>query len=222
MIQRKNVLAENMLRFGPKNLTKSQVASLRRIIEQATTDAGVVPYKNPTDIEGFVTAAGVIPLAPRDVKTVIFANKIEKTSVYGAVSGNTNAILLPGTGLYLAVGQIGTVNNAVNPVVTGGKSGAILFSAARNPKQGGPMIVRTTPFIAYTGNLAKFASDIVRATGVNAANKFGEFSSYEGKLASVLKASADLGITGADKLGDKTFDASWKQAIKELLAGSNK
>ena len=37
MIKRKNVLAENMLRFGPKNLTKSQVAALRRLIEQQTT-----------------------------------------------------------------------------------------------------------------------------------------------------------------------------------------
>jgi hypothetical protein len=233
MIQRKNVLAENMLRFGPKNLTKSQVASLRRIIEQATTDADVVPYKNPTAIEGFFTktAAGVMPLAPKDAKTVIFATKLNpKVTVYGAASGLTNAIELPGTNYYLAVGQIGKVNNAVNPVVTGGKSGAILFfaepagtTAADGTSNG---VVYERKFIAYTGNLAQFASDIVRATGGTAANKFDEFSSYEGKLASVLKASAGLGITGADKLvpslDPTSYYAKWIQDTKELFAGPRK
>ena len=51
MIKRKNVLAENMLRFGPKNLTKSQVAALRRLIEQQTK-TGVTNVDLLRDLEG--------------------------------------------------------------------------------------------------------------------------------------------------------------------------
>lgn len=220
MIKRKNILAENMLRFRSKNIAAEEAAAIRKLIEQVT-----VKYKNAADIKGFFDdTANPFTLVPKDAKTVIFSSTLPSgATVPGAVSGDTNAIKLPGTNFYLAVGQIGKVNNSVNPIVNNGKAGAILFTAAENPSGGVPIVNAGEP-IPYTGNLAAFASDIVRATGVNAANKFGEFSRYEGKLASVLKASAELGITGADKLvpsSDPTsYYANWKLATKKLLSAA--
>ena len=40
----------------------------------------------------------------------------------------------------------------------------------------------------------------------------------EKQIAAVLKASAGLGITGAEQLGDKKFYDTWKTATEDLLA----
>jgi len=225
MINRKNILAENMLRFRSKNIAAEEEAAIRRIIEQVTT----LPYKNPTQIEGFFTdtAAGVISLAPKDAKTVIFATTLNPVvGAYGAEKGRTRVIQLPSfTNLYLAVGQIGTVNDKVTAAVNAIKRGAILFGAsATNPAASatktpsGVVYGQTVKFIAFDGNdLAKFANDIVRATNPPAGNNVGQFENIEKQIAAVLKASSDLGITGADKLGDPDFYAKWKLGTEKLL-----
>jgi hypothetical protein len=80
MIQRKNVLAENMLRFGPKNLTKSQVASLRRIIEQSTrTSADYVEFLNRLN--------KIDPVAEDVVKNKKFGVTVGKNYVLNYVPG---------------------------------------------------------------------------------------------------------------------------------------
>jgi hypothetical protein len=118
MIKRKNILAENMLRFRSKNIAAQEAAAIRKLIEAQTADTA--KYKNPTDIDDFFTgtANGAMPLAPRDAETVIFATTLKPgLSEYAAKSGNTHAIKLPGTNFYLAVGRIGIVDNNVNPSV---------------------------------------------------------------------------------------------------------
>ena len=235
MIKRKNILAENMLRFRSKNIAAEEAAAIRKLIEQQTTVTK--KYKNPTDIKGFFndTAAGAIPLAPQDVATVIFATRIGEGSVYGAVSGETNAIQLPGTNLYLAVGRISTVSDNVKPVVTPKGTGAILFGAVADGTQMDPKYgaytshgrVIQAKFIPFDGNdLAKFANDIVRATGVRT-NKVEAFSGYGGnekQIAAVLKASANLGITGADKLEPSSvptsYYATWKKSTNDYLSAA--
>lgn len=217
----KNILAENMLRFRSKNIAAQEAAAIRKLIEQVTT----LPYKNPTDIEGFFTgtANGVISLDPRDVETVIFATKLKPgVTVYGAEAKNTNAIELPGTKLYLVVGQIGTVNDAVNPKVMDDKAGAILFGAekAGDSSTGTSGRVGRTTFIPFRNNLVQFANDIVRATNPTAGNKVGQFGNIEKQIADVLKASAGLGITDADKLVDEKFYAAWKAATEKALAAA--
>ncbi len=223
MIQRKNILAENMLRFRSKNIAAEEAAAIRKLIEQVTT----LPYKNPTQIEGFFTrTANPFTLAPKDAKTVIFATTLNPVvGAYGAETGLTRVIQLPGfTNLYLAVGTIGTVNDKVTAAVNAIKPGAILFSASpKNPAASatetpsGMVGGESVKFIAYDGNdLAKFANDIVRATGVRT-NRVGSFQSMEKQIAAVLKASADLGITGAGKLGEADFYKAWKTATEKLL-----
>lgn len=233
MIKRKNILAENMLRFRSKNIAAQEEAAIRRIIEQVTPE---FPYKNPTQINGFFdrTRGEVpFPLTPEDAKTVIFATKLDPVvGVYGAASGLTRVIELPGTGLYLAVGTIGKVNDKVTAAVVTSKPGAILFGAsATNPKasatetqSGGMVSGESVKFIAYDGNdLAKFANDIVRATGVRT-NRVGSFQSMEKQIAAVLKASSNLGIADAAKLvpsSDPMSDyAKWKTATEKLLSAA--
>jgi len=226
----KNILAENMLRFRSKNIAAQEAAAIRKLIEQQTT---TVKYKNPTDIDGFFTdtANGAMWLNTTDVKTVIFATTLKPgDSEFGAESGKTYCIKLSPK-YFVAVGQIGTVDDAVNPVVNNSKAGAIYFSAvpagttaagtgiSSNPKSG--QIGYGAVFIPYGNNLAKFANDIVRATKPTPGNKKGAFSGYGGmekQIAAVLKASAGLGITGAEQLGDKKFYDTWKTATEDLLA----
>jgi len=226
----KNILAENMLRFRSKNIAAQEAAAIRKLIEQQTSDT--VKYKNPADIEGFFnkTVNKAMLLDPSDVATVIFATTLKpNTRVFGAKSGTTYCIKLSDK-YFVAVGQIGIVDNNVNPVVNDSKAGAIYFSAfpagttnaganvSSNPKLS--QIGAAPVFIPYGNNLAKFANDIVRATGVRT-NRVGAFSGFGGsekQIAAVLKASANLGITGAEKLVPDTPEyAAWKTATVKLL-----
>jgi hypothetical protein len=53
MIKRKNILAENMLRFRSKNIAAQEAAAIRKLIERRQRI--IKKYKNPTDIDGFFT-----------------------------------------------------------------------------------------------------------------------------------------------------------------------
>jgi PDZ domain-containing secreted protein len=163
---------------------------------------------------------------------VIFATTLNPAiGAYGAERGRTRVIQLPGfTNLYLAVGTIGTVNDKVTAAVNAIKPGAILFSASpKNPAASatetpsGMVGGESVKFIAYDGNdLAKFANDIVRETKPGTTQKVSTFRAVEKQIAAVLKASANLGITGAEQLvpsADPTsYYAKWKLATEKLLS----
>ena len=234
MIKRKNVLAENMLRFGPKNLTKSQVAALRRLIEQQTTET--VKYKNPTDIDGFFnkTVNNAMPLAPNDAETVIFATTLKPSvSEFGAESGETYCIKLSSgaSNQFIAVGQIGTVNDVVNPVVNDGKAGAILFFAipaaagtSSNRKSGQIGVQpKFIPYAVNTGDplngLAKFASDIIKAIApAGAGKRLDTLDDIAPQIAAVFKAAVGVGIADANQLDTQYAYKQWIQEIHDALA----
>ena len=227
MIKRKNILAENMLRFRSKNIAAEEAAAIRKLIEAQTADTA--PYKNPTDIDGFftVTKNEAMVLAPRDAKTVIFATTLKPDlSEYAAKSGNTHAIKLPGTNFYLAVGQIGIVDNNVNPSVNSEKPGAILFYAIEQkatepygriiPKEFIPYAVNTGDLL---DGLAKFASDIIRGTKPGPTQKADYLAKLAPRIAAVFKAAVDLSISGADQLNDTKYYDKWLVKTNKYLAG---
>jgi hypothetical protein len=178
MIKRKNILAENMLRFRSKNIAAEEAAAIRKLIEQQTTEIKI--YKNPTDIADFFTKTvnTAMVLAPDDVKTVIFKTRLDSANTFGAKSGKTAAIQLA-SGLYVAVGQIATLGDKKNPGdLKPYGIGAVLFYAGPDATQSDPKYgaytsagyVRPISFIPYAVNtgdplngLAKFASDIIKA-----------------------------------------------------------
>lgn len=55
MIKMKNLLAENMLRFGSKNLSESVKQNLQRLIEQASSGTAADPAKDPGFIKAVTT-----------------------------------------------------------------------------------------------------------------------------------------------------------------------
>lgn len=222
MIKRKNILAENMLRFRSKNIAAQEAAAIRKLIEQQTPDTA--KYKNPTDIDGFFnkTVNKAMLLATKDAETVIFATKIGKAAVYGAKSAETYCIKLDDK-QFIAVGQIGTVNDAVNPVVKDGKAGAILFFAqpiaagTSSTSYGQIFEPKFIPYAVNTGDplngLAKFASDIIKAIApAGAGRRVAALDDMAPRIANVFKAAVGVGIADANRL-----DTEYKQWIQETL-----
>jgi hypothetical protein len=69
----KNILAENMLRFGPKNLTESERKNLQRLFEQSAVWDNVKPIGNnpdgPKEIKTNIPAATALTIDGRETKS---------------------------------------------------------------------------------------------------------------------------------------------------------
>ena len=184
----KNTLAENMLRFGSKNLDAKSINRLKNLAEQSapreTVNVTLLPAamnsKVPTLLES-ANAAIVFPPtgmnSPGDV----------------AVRSGMGYIVSLTSTYYLVIGNLGVLdaNMAVTKEMTTGKIFAMKpFRSTENPSVGNPVRLISTINLA---NIPMAIATIVKSINSNP-DRGSTYASIKSNLISIFNLSKDFGV----------------------------
>ena len=188
----KNTLAENMLRFGPKNLTEAEKQKLSKLTEQtdqlqmsniALTDA----HKNASKPQKIVSSAGA--------ETISFPGLGMPKNGDRAINNGEGVITYIGDGSYMVIGKIGTLENGT---VVGPKLSALTFQGRPGAGSGvyasfGSAI--TNQQLHSVANLPALTARVAKMIGRNDAASW--LKQYGNNLITAYKMAQGLGVDTA-------------------------
>ena len=115
----KNILAENMLRFGPRNLSESAKRKLSKLVEQAAVSPNQYSNISLTDAHKKAAAApqNIISNEVKGANIISFPPNKTPENGNWALNDRQGVITWIGGTMYMVIGKIGKLenNSVVNP-----------------------------------------------------------------------------------------------------------